>query len=782
LGLGLRRVGLKNRLTTIGIVCLLVTAGLFGFITFESEVMSAKTIYVGGIGPLNYSKIQDAINVANPGDTVYVYSGIYYENVVVDESINLTGENREITIIDGGGSGNTVYVTSKCVNITGFTVTGSGSATNAGIYLDHIQNCYVFNNKISNNLHNGIYLRSSSNNDITKNNISSNGWDGINLYNSSDNKITNNNIPSNSQDGIYFYLSANNIFTNNTVPSNDNEGIDLDSSNNNIVTNNNVSYNSDGIQISSSVGNIINGNYVSSSVGWGIFLGYSYNNSIMNNVVTYSNRLQPPFAAASVYLFAATANKIINNTISWNNVDGIFLDADFVPSSDDNIIADNTVLSNNGHGIHLHYPSKNNTITNNFVSNNLGYGIYLDNSPTSKLMNNIVTNNIEGIYLASSYNGTVTGNTVFSNQNRGIFIFGCVNDNYASNNVFLNGGDGLSLRSSININVTNNIISNNANGIYLWLSSNDNIITKNNISNNLEGINVSSSSNNNIIVKNIVFNNFYGICLEGSSNNSIYHNNIIDNTNQAIDDTNNSNQWDNGYPSGGNYWSDFDEPSEGAFDGYKGPDQNVLGSDGIVDNGTIAGGGKNPYVIDGDSQDNYPLIKFVKYLFLYEGWNLISIPFIQPDTNLGTVLNSINGSYDAVQWYNVSDNSDPWKHNSTKKPSYLNDLNDIHHKMGFWIHIIKPGGVLFQYSGVQPIENQTITLHPGWNLVGYPSLISYNRTQGLNNITFGTDVDSIWTYNAATKKWEELGPSDYIEIGRGYWIHSKVEKDWDVPL
>jgi parallel beta-helix repeat protein len=169
-------------------------------------------------------------------------------------------------------------------------------------------------------------------------------------------------------------------------------------------------------------------------------------------------------------------------------------------------------------------------------------------------------------------------------------------------------------------------------------------------------------------------------------------------------------------------------------------------------------------------------------VLLYEGWNLISIPFIQTETNLGTVLNSIKGSYDAVQWYNVSDTSDPWKHNSTKKPSHLNDLNDIHHMMGFWIHITQPGGILFQYTGIQPIENQTITLNPSWNLVGYPSLISYNRTQGLNNITFGTDVDSIWTYNAATKKWEELSPSDYFEVGRGYWVHSKVTKTWIVPL
>ena len=78
-----------------------------------------------------------------------------------------------------------------------------------------------------------------------------------------------------------------------------------------------------------------------------------------------------------------------------------------------------------------------------------------------------------------------------------------------------------------------------------------------------------------------------------------------------------------------------------------------------------------------------------------------------------------------------------------RKPSELNDLDNINHKMGFWIYITEPGGVLYQYFGTKPTENQTIALHPGWNLVGYPSLAIKNRTTALNNLTFGNDVDSI---------------------------------------
>ncbi|UCE39227.1 MAG: exo-alpha-sialidase [Thermoplasmata archaeon] len=167
---------------------------------------------------------------------------------------------------------------------------------------------------------------------------------------------------------------------------------------------------------------------------------------------------------------------------------------------------------------------------------------------------------------------------------------------------------------------------------------------------------------------------------------------------------------------------------------------------------------------------------------LYEGWNLISIPFIQTDTDICSVLSSIDGSYDAVQCYNVRDNSDHWKHHQISKPSHLNDLESIDHTMGFWIHVTKPGGVLFQCSGIIPTKNQSITLKTGWNLVGYPSLNNRTRTLALNNLTIDLEVDAIWTYNASIQKWEQIGEFDYFERGRGYWVHAKTNCLWEVPL
>lgn len=111
--------------------------------------------------------------------------------------------------------------------------------------------------------------------------------------------------------------------------------------------------------------------------------------------------------------------------------------------------------------------------------------------------------------------------------------------------------------------------------------------------------------------ENTIAHNIWGIYIAStylsSDNNSIYHNNFIDNNQHTYDPF--TNFWDDGCPSGGNYWDDFDEPDEGAFDDFNGVNQDIPGSDGIVDQGPPSGG-LNPYNIPGDSnQDMYPLME-----------------------------------------------------------------------------------------------------------------------------------------------------------------------------
>jgi hypothetical protein len=189
------------------------------------------------------------------------------------------------------------------------------------------------------------------------------------------------------------------------------------------------------------------------------------------------------------------------------------------------------------------------------------------------------------------------------------------------------------------------------------------------------------------------------------------------------------------------------------------------------------------YQTENDGSGILFITKFVigDYLFLHEGWNLISIPLIQADDNLYKVLETIEGKYDAVQWYNPNDTRDLWKHNKVGKP-YGNDLLNLNEKMGFWIHITQPGGALFNYSGIRPSINQLISLHKGWNLVGYPSETMYNQTEAMNAIDLKSEVNMIMWYNANSKSWRWMDSDGYFVYGKGYYIHVKSECVWEVPL
>lgn len=144
--------------------------------------------------------------------------------------------------------------------------------------------------------------------------------------------------------------------------------------------------------------------------------------------------------------------------------------------------------------------------------------------------------------------------------------------------------------------VSNEIVNNNR-GICLAASSNNRIVG-NDIVDNIDGIRLNDSTNN-MVYGNGVVNNIIGLFLDSSKlayeNNAFYHNNFAENRVQIQIGTNSSrNMWDNGYSSGGNYWSDFS-----GMDLYNGQFQNETGSDRI---------GDTPYFINAENYDKYPLI------------------------------------------------------------------------------------------------------------------------------------------------------------------------------
>jgi uncharacterized protein YkwD len=162
------------------------------------------------------------------------------------------------------------------------------------------------------------------------------------------------------------------------------------------------------------------------------------------------------------------------------------------------------------------------------------------------------------------------------------------------------------------------------------------------------------------------------------------------------------------------------------------------------------------------------------------GWNLVSFPYLVSDTNLDSVLSSIDGEYDMVQYYDSSDSIDSWKSHHSQKPSILNDISYLDNEKGFWIHVTKVGGTDLIVSGSAPSSPQSITLHSGWNLVGYPSTTSMLRACALNNLDFGTQILAIQYFNQTTKSFENIEDSMPIVPEFGYFIFATKDCEWIV--
>ena len=263
-----------------------------------------------------------------------------------------------------------------------------------------------------------------------------------------------------------------------------------------------------------------------------------------------------------VYVYAGDYNEnvIVNKSITLQGED-----------------RDNTIIDGNGNGDVVNITADN-CMIGEFTMQNGNYGIKIFKSSNNNVTgNNVYLNNFDGIDIEWSNNNTITNNTVNSNS------IG-IHSSHSNNNMISN--------NTVNLNKKY--------GIKLTDSSNYNIILGNIASSNNEiGITLSGASNNNVLDSTIT-NNDYGIYLtEETSNNLIYHNNIINNTNQAYGDGNNT--WDNGYPSGGNYWSDH------------------------ACNGNPSNGSQ-PYNISGgaDAQDHYPFQNLNGWLEHHPVRNLIT--------------------------------------------------------------------------------------------------------------------------------------------------------------
>jgi len=345
------------RFLIIGLVYLLVLSTIvfpvncitsLGNFSNDTITSSGNIYYVGGTGPNNYTKIQDAIDNTSDGDTVFVYSGIYYENIMINTSIDLIGEDMYSTIIDGQNKNmfDTVYIIAHGVTMNGFTIQNSGKIANgpnlgpdAGIDIRTDDNI-ITGNRIINN-YAGIFFRTSYNNVVSHNIISENDRSGISLSDwTSDNVISENTITENEGDGISaggLFENYNNDIIYNQISYNEVDGIYLADSHHYLISDNMIFGNRyHGICLISGASNHnIIGNNISFNT-WGIrFLGSDCNDSyISGNSITENYY--------GVWIAESSNNDISNNEIAYNVNIGLFL----LPFSYNNSICQNNFINN----------------------------------------------------------------------------------------------------------------------------------------------------------------------------------------------------------------------------------------------------------------------------------------------------------------------------------------------------------------------------------------------------------------------------------------------------
>jgi parallel beta-helix repeat protein len=423
-------------------------------------------------------------------------------------------------------------------NGRGLTVSGPEETNSIGINVTGGYNVTIKNTNIE-KFDMGIYAVYSSHITLTGNNASNNKF--YFLGPGPDFEIIWTGT------GISISRSNETLIFNNTV-SNNIFGISLYQSNNTRVVNNNASYN--------------NQHEDSTYYGTGIYISDSKNITVADNVVSNNG-------AMGICVGSAVNSTIHNNTITGHAF-GSYSYGLYVSDSRNNTIAENSIFSNL-YGIYVRYYSRNQTIINNNVSLNT-WGVYLDDSPNNTIIGNTLFKNVDGITFENnaSYN-KILYNTISNTTSFGIYIRTGSRNNLVLGNNVSNGTRGVRFTESSNNSIFGNIISSSTSeGLIIYYYSSNNEVINNNITSNPKGL----------------------IITFGSYNTKVFHNNFIGNTEHVYTDMNST--WDNDYPSGGNYWSNYTD-----VDFKSGIFQNDTGSDGI---------GDAEHVINANNTDRFPLM------------------------------------------------------------------------------------------------------------------------------------------------------------------------------
>ena len=471
---------MKRKCLVVGIILLFIGICIVPAMAQNIEkplpASRGNWLYVGGSGPGNYTKIQDAINNAVNGDTVYVFQGIYNESLIIDKSLTALGEDKNNTVIDGQfKKTKIVQLNANNINFSGFKITHCSPNETSYAMSISADSCRVTNNIFTDNQGNhGSIVILGDYNQINNNTIRNQsdyfdhypGGYGICISNTaSDNVISDNYITANPT-GIWDISHHNNVITKNYIYNNNRKGIWITSTEGNEYSYNTIENNGEtGIYLEEDATNdVITGNIIKNN-GEGLVIADALSEVITTNSF-YSQGIQ----------FTANAPQYwTSHTISYNSINDkpiYFFKSNenlIVPSDAGQVILvdcsqcliQNMYIENVDYGILLSY-SSNNTIVDNQFFNITGTAITLKESQKNEISSNYIFHCNNGVMIGALSNSTI------------------IHENVIKNNI----GCGIHLQSSSNIIAKNNLENNNA-SVYIEFS-NYNTITMNNFINNSE--------------------------------------------------------------------------------------------------------------------------------------------------------------------------------------------------------------------------------------------------------------------------------------------------------
>lgn len=289
-----------------------------------------------------YCYLDDALDVAENGNTIFVCNGTYYGKFRVNKSIILQGEDNRNTFL-WEECFYVVYVYSNDVEISGFTILGNYS-TQSGICLEAtnghiIKNVSIHDNRI---IHNRAGIQSIrdavSNIQIYDNEIIGNNY-GIYLKEGNLIRIFRNSISGNRNDGIYI-SGENNEIKENLISYNNENGIRHDGNNITIHQNEILGNEQDGIQCSSSFNGTISNNLISDNYHGICFLKNSMGNSIVTRNYLITNQIgllaDKTDSDLDIFRNEISRNEIFGLVI-FKKINGEIKENNFIDNGKDNL-------------------------------------------------------------------------------------------------------------------------------------------------------------------------------------------------------------------------------------------------------------------------------------------------------------------------------------------------------------------------------------------------------------------------------------------------------------